>query len=80
MHIRSLFFATYREIAGADVLPVELPAGARVADLVEHLRLSRGLHALPETPVVAVNLEYASLSAPLREGDEVALIPPVAGG
>ena len=81
MTVRSLFFATYRELAGADELLVELPASATVADLVRELRGSRaGLATLPAAPAVAVNLEYAPLSTPLRDGDEVAFIPPVAGG
>jgi molybdopterin converting factor small subunit len=29
---------------------------------------------------VAVNREYAAISTPLCEGDEVALLPPVSGG
>ncbi|HEX2204800.1 MAG TPA: molybdopterin converting factor subunit 1 [Longimicrobium sp.] len=81
MIVRSLFFAQYRDMAGADELAVELPAGARVADLVERLRADRGgLAALPASPVVAVNMEYAPLGTSLSEGDEVAFIPPVAGG
>jgi molybdopterin converting factor subunit 1 len=81
MTVRSLFFATYRELAGADELLVELAAPATVADLVRELRGSRpGLAALPPAPAVAVNLEYAPLSTALRDGDEVAFIPPVAGG
>jgi molybdopterin converting factor small subunit len=39
-----------------------------------------GLASLPPKPVVAVNMDYAPLATPLREGDEVAFIPPVAGG
>jgi molybdopterin converting factor small subunit len=31
-------------------------------------------------PLVAVNLQYATGDLIVREGDEVALIPPVAGG
>ena len=81
MIVRSLFFAAYRDLAGAAELPVELPAGARVADLVGALRArGGGLARLPETPVVAVNLDYAPLAAALADGDEVAFIPPVAGG
>ena len=81
MIVRSLFFALYRDLAGADELQVELPEGARVADLVSRLRSGAGgLSRLPASPVVAVNLDYAPLSAPLRDGDEVAFIPPVAGG
>lgn len=80
MIVRSLFFATYRDMAGSDELDVELPAGARVADLVGALRARDGLARLPESPVVAVNMTYAPLGTELREGDEVAFIPPVAGG
>ena len=81
MIVRSLFFATYRELAGSDELPVELPVGARVSDLVARLRAGgNGLSRLPESPAVAVNMEYARHDAVLRDGDEVAFIPPVAGG
>ena len=81
MIIRSLFFATYRDMAGHDELAVELPQGARVADLVRNLRArGGGLARLPESPVVAINMDYAPLAAELRQGDEVAFIPPVAGG
>lgn len=38
------------------------------------------LTANPAALVVAVNQEYRDHSYPLREGDEVALIPPVSGG
>ena len=79
--VHTLFFAVYRDLLGASELDVELEDGSTVADLVEHLR-SRGapFDALPEQPAVAVNRVYAALSEPLASGDEVAFIPPVAGG
>jgi len=81
MIVRSLFFAQYRDFAGADEMNVELPDGASVADLVVRLRGGEGgLSRLPASPVVAVNMDYAPHSTALREGDEVAFIPPVAGG
>lgn len=81
MIVRALFFATYRDIAGADQLEVELPVGASAKDLVVRLRSEGGSWLrLPEQPVVAVNLDYAPLSTRLSHGDEVALVPPVAGG
>lgn len=81
MTVRSLFFAFYRDLAGTDELLVDLPPEATVRDLVHELRGSRaGLAGLPERPVVAVNMTYAALSTPLADGDEVAFIPPVAGG
>jgi sulfur-carrier protein len=81
MNIRTLLFASYRDLAGTDELVVELPQGATARDLVEWLRGSgETWQRLPQSPVVAVNLEYVSLATPLHDGDEVALIPPVSGG
>ncbi len=81
MRIRALFFATYRDMAGADEISVELPAGSSIADLVRHLRgRGGGWTSLPDRPAVALNLTYAKLAAALSDGDEVAFIPPVSGG
>lgn len=80
MHVRTLLFATYRDMAGAESLDMELPSGATAGDLVDRLRARQGLERLPTEPALAVNEVYASLSTPLSDGDEVALLPPVAGG
>lgn len=81
MTVRTLLFAAYRDLAGTDEVALDLPAGATARDLVARLRAQGGAwERLPSAPAVAVNLEYASLDTPLREGDEVALIPPVGGG
>ena len=81
VEIRTLFFASYRELLGTKELDIALPEGATVSDLVSTLR-SRGgaFTVLPSEPAVAVNHTYADPAALLRDGDEVALIPPVAGG
>jgi molybdopterin converting factor subunit 1 len=81
MTIRTLVFASYRDLAGTDELTVDLAPGSTAGDLVRQLReRGGGWERLPPRPAIAVNLEYASLSTPLSEGDEVALIPPVSGG
>lgn len=79
--VRTLFFAAYRDLVGASELPVELPEGATVADLVAELR-GRGhpFDGIPADPAVAVNHTYAGAAETLSGGDEVAFIPPVAGG
>jgi molybdopterin converting factor subunit 1 len=69
-------FAGLRERAGADELPLTLPDGARVADVL--LRLSDVTAGI--TVVMAVNQEFADESVVLHAGDELALIPPVSGG
>lgn len=81
LSVQTLFFAAYRDLLGTSSLSVELSEGATVADLVTQLR-ARGapFDALPVTPAVAVNRSYAGLDEPLTAGDEVAFIPPVAGG
>jgi molybdopterin converting factor subunit 1 len=79
--VQALFFAAYRDLLGTKALAVDLPAGATVADLVVELR-GRGapFDSLPTEPAVAVNRAYALHDELLSAGDEVAFIPPVAGG
>ncbi len=69
-------FAALRERAGRDVVELDLPEGALVADALQ--RLETVTNGVPV--VMAVNHEYADADASLHEGDEVALIPPVSGG
>ena len=81
MSVQALFFAAYRDLLGTSQLSVDLPEGATVADLVHALR-ARGApyDALPREPAIAVNRAYALHTETLQSGDEVAFIPPVAGG
>ncbi len=81
MQVRTLFFAAYREVVGAPFLELDLPEGATVGDLVLDLR-ARGtpFDRLPAAPAVAVNRAIVREDEPLAHGDEVAFLPPVAGG
>lgn len=80
MRIRTLLFATYREMAGTGQLDLELPAGSTAGDLIARLRERHGLERLPVEPALAVNQVYSPVTTGLSDGDEVALLPPVAGG
>ena len=80
MSVTVLLFASYADMIGAPSLSVDLPAGATVADLVADIRRRPGAAALPARPLVAVNQRYAAPSTVLGADDEIALIPPVAGG
>jgi molybdopterin synthase catalytic subunit len=75
-------FAMLREAARRDKLDVELADGATAGDLVDAVARDAGLGAVvqPGRVVVAVNREYVPAGHRLRDGDEVALIPPVSGG
>ena len=81
MNVRVLAFARLRELLGFSESGVELPAGATVADLWAALapRTSE-LGALASSVRVAQNGVLVEASAPLHDGDEVALLPPVGGG
>ena len=81
MNVRFLLFASYRDMVGVPAGTLELPVGATAGSAVAALR-ARGApwSSLPDRPVVAVNAEYAKLERPLSDGDELALLPPVAGG
>ena len=79
--LRVLFFASCREAAGRREADVELSGPLTVAGLLDALcRDHPSLGPLSGTLQVAVNAEYAPRDASLRDGDEIALIPPVSGG
>ncbi|MSP59023.1 MAG: molybdopterin converting factor subunit 1 [Myxococcales bacterium] len=81
MRIRVLYFAVVRERLKKDEELCELPAGATVADLLDQLsRCYPVVAGLRRHLQVARNRETARPDSPLCDGDEVALIPPVAGG
>lgn len=81
MTITVLLFAGYAEALGRRSLGLTLPDGATVADALRGVTAAVARSgALPARPLVAVNEQYASLDQMLRSGDEVAIIPPVAGG
>ena len=75
-----LVFASYAEALGKGEVVVELPAGATAADCLAAVRSLPGLERVRSAPLVAVNRRYARADQRLAQGDEVALIPPVAGG
>jgi molybdopterin synthase sulfur carrier subunit len=80
-----LYFARLRERLGCAREQIELPiAVTTAAELIAHLRARGGAwrEALGEgeTVLIAVNQEMARPEAPIQDGDEVALFPPVTGG
>ena len=81
IQVECRLFARYAELAGMDCTTLQLPAASTVADAVHVLR-SRlpGAASLPDRPLVAVNQKHALLHHPLADGDELALLPPLAGG
>jgi MoaE-MoaD fusion protein len=81
MQITVRLFAGYREAVGERTVTLEVPEGATVRDVWETLA-ERHERLRPFSPGVvgAVNAEYMPLDTPVHAGDEVAFLPPVAGG
>ncbi len=73
-------FSHVKDVLRREELTLDLPRGATAGDVVAQVR-GMGGGLLVDLPVrVAVNKTIVAETAPLRHGDEVALIPPVQGG
>ena len=79
MRVRVLLFAAARRWAGTAELSVECPAGARAADVFREPRLA-ALLPHRRTLRLAVNEEFVADGHALKDGDAVAVLPPVSGG
>jgi MoaE-MoaD fusion protein len=81
MRVTVLFFGVLKEMLQGESQALDLPAGSTVDAVLNHYR-----ELLPQQPklwsslAIAVNQSYAVTGCLLRDGDEVALLPPVSGG
>jgi molybdopterin synthase catalytic subunit len=79
MQVQVLLFGVLKDWLGASATTVELPERATVAESLAQLSECRPTPLLRGI-AVSVNAEFAALTQPLRDGDEVGLLPPVSGG
>jgi molybdopterin synthase catalytic subunit len=83
VELRVLYFAKAREVVGKSEEAVTLAAPATAASLQAHLVATYpDLASVLRSCVFALNQEYVQMEAsvPLKDGDEVAVIPPLSGG
>lgn len=80
MTVTVLLFASVAEALGRDRLLIELAAPVSAGELRDEILARADGLTVGGAVRVAVNECFVVDSAPVREGDEVALIPPVAGG
>jgi molybdopterin converting factor small subunit len=80
MTVTVRLFASYAESLGRSTFDLELHEGGTIDDVLRSVAGLPGAERLPPLPLVAVNCAYARAGTRLFDGDEVALIPPVAGG
>jgi len=81
MHVRLLFFASLKDIVGSRELRWEIQRGSTIADLLSELeaRYPR-IKDYRSVMLTAINEDYVDRTAPISEGDEIAIFPPVSGG
>ncbi|MBI5837476.1 MAG: MoaD/ThiS family protein [Candidatus Eisenbacteria bacterium] len=79
MNIRVLCFAGLRERLGRSDFPKEVPAGSTPRSVLLGL-LGDADAARAAGVAYAVNLQHVAADHELREGDQVAFLPPVSGG
>lgn len=81
MRVSVLIFGVLKDVITDSSGVLELDDGARVQQVLDHFRSAfHQDEKLWAVLAVAVNCEYVDASHTLREGDEVALLPPVSGG
>ena len=78
MSITVLYFASLREAAGLDSEVVATPT--TLAQLYDELQARHGFKLGRDKLRVAVDGAFADWQLPVRDGAEVAFIPPVSGG
>jgi len=74
-------FARLRDIAGASELARDIAPGSTIASVWRQLAVEYPeLTPYERSISSAVNADYARMDTPLRDGDEIAFLPPVSGG
>lgn len=83
VRVKLLFFAKSRELAGLSECEIDLPETILYSKLVEYLSDTFSLQSLEKTFLVALNSDYceeSDIPIQLKNGDELAVIPPISGG
>ncbi len=74
-------FARLRDVAGASELARDVGPDATVGSVWRQLATEYpALEPYGRSISTAINADYARMDAPLRDGDEIAFLPPVSGG
>ncbi len=81
MQVKVVYFGVLRDLTGCSEERVELPDHATAGQLFAKLQArTPALERFSQSAAMAVNLEYVKDDRVLRDGDEVAMLPPVSGG
>ena len=78
--IQVLLFGSYAEALGRDSLELKLRSPATIRDAVARLRSLPGGDRIPARALCALNLSQAPVESLVAADDELAILPPLAGG
>lgn len=77
MSIKVRYFASLKDQVGRSEDELKTKIALTVLDVWQQLNPQINM---PESVLAAVNMDYVSMNAKVKEGDEVAFFPPVTGG
>jgi molybdopterin converting factor subunit 1 len=81
MKIKVLYFASYREIVGHSNETIELDDNSSLNKLKKQINIKHpNLKDHWDVALISVNKAYSNHNVILKDGDEVALLPPISGG
>ena len=81
MTVRAQLFSHLRDAAGVSETEAQVPEGTSVADLLAVLYGQHPkLRAWDSSILIGVGVEFVDRNYLLKEGDEIAIMPPVQGG
>ena len=81
MKIKLRLFASFRQLFNSGEIEYTLPDGATAQDLLDDIFTKHpDLQRFKGHVVITINREASPLTAVIKEGDEVAILPPVSGG
>jgi molybdopterin synthase catalytic subunit len=81
VRVKVLFFGLLRDVAGRSEDDLELPEGQPVESVFEHYAQQfPRIRLMASSIVLACNQQFCDRATTVRDGDEVAFLPPVSGG
>ncbi len=81
VNITILYFAFIKELTGVKADTMKLPYGSTIQNLLTNiLNIYPQINSLIKSVKVSVNYKVVDKNTILKDGDEVALLPPISGG
>ncbi len=81
IHITILYFASVKDATGVRMEAIELPCDTSIDNLLTKISLTHpNIKSILNIIQISVNYKVVNMDTVLKDGDEVALLPPISGG